>query len=227
MLLDKLSAVTFPIPQNRNEFPGYLDKLAEFIFKKLILKNGNETFRFCEIEFYICSADHLDLFSHQKPQQIEFGLWYFHESGLDITFGDQVSFASFLIRGIRREDSGRRERFISGPLNVLKTLCNSTQTIDQGKINILVEYSDNLPKTSWIKHERIGLNIQKELDCKKDVGDFTDENLFYNSHYRFISWLEPSHGFRNRNRVLEDAFNSGADKDRIQEAFSYTPKFLK
>lgn len=227
MLLDTFRDIVSPLPSLKDEMPAFLDRIAEFVFQKLIVRNDNDAYRICEIEFYVLCDIHPDIFTHRAEQQQRFGLWYFHESGMDITFGDNDFWASFLIRGIRKEGAGERDRFISGPLRVMKELCNSTQTIDNGAINLLAEYEDTLPSTEWITNKRIGLNRDTVIKRHMEKSEKTPEELFFDKPYRYISWLEPFHGFRDRTRVLEDEYRSGASRDQIQKAFNYTPKFLK
>lgn len=103
-----------------------LRKNAETLFFDYMLKSmeGNY-FQIVELEFYICHSSHLDLYVHRGSRQKKYGRWYFHRAGnswdmpnmsherpltqfrsgsrkgLDVTFGNETTFAGVLIRSIR------------------------------------------------------------------------------------------------------------------------------
>lgn len=224
MLLTKLKEIAFPVTNNNSFTPTHLDNLAEFIFQKLLITNDTESFRFCEIEFYIWSSSHQDPFSHKAKEQKKFGHWYFHESGLDITFGNDKTYASFLIRGIRSEDSEKVDRHISGPLKVMKALCNTSGEIDKGGINLNVKLSDLYPRVDWINYQRIGFYPKKENLVKSNSNN---PEIFHDKPYRYISCLTPDHKFPERLKALEHAYKPGENKEIIEKAFNYKPGFLK
>lgn len=229
MILDKFSSVAYPIPEDRKMMSGFFDGISEMIFNHFKLWINGESYRFSEIEYYVSNTNHNDVFTHERTIQREFGRWYFHEAGVDITFGSNYAFASILIRGLRIDGTGERGTFISGPLNILKTMGNSFDTIETPKHDFYIKYSDKLTPTKWIKHQRIGLNRKKELEIyRKEYGEVPDKDeLFYNQPYRYIAWLEPYHSFRNKLKVLEDEYKKGTDIKIIQGAFNYFPNFLK
>jgi hypothetical protein len=45
---------------------------------------------------YLKSQTHPDKYTHGHVQQKKPGCWYFHDSGVDITFGDEHSFDGIL-----------------------------------------------------------------------------------------------------------------------------------
>jgi len=101
MLLEKFKELAIPLTGQKIFNLDQMEELAKFIFQNILVSNGQENYRFCEIEFYIHSESHPDPYSHKAKEQKKFGRWYFHESGLDITFGNEHVYASFLVRGIR------------------------------------------------------------------------------------------------------------------------------
>jgi hypothetical protein len=46
------------------------------------------------------SSQHPDEYAHQHAEQAKSNTWYFHGSGLDITFGDKEIYGGILIRSI-------------------------------------------------------------------------------------------------------------------------------
>lgn len=86
--------------------------------------------RFLELEFYYCSSEHPDTFTHCHPDQKTFGKWCFHRAGkkadcsyrngtykgLDISIGNEQAFGGILIRGLLDLTTGK---VISGPCRVV------------------------------------------------------------------------------------------------------------
>jgi hypothetical protein len=231
MILDTLAQLVYSIPHDQDQMSDFFDALSEFVFQKVRLVINQENFRFSEIEFYVKSHSHKDMFTHDDPLQSELGRWYVHESGIDMTFGNSNMAASILIRGLKNEGSRNlRGMFISGPLQVLKKICSGMKTIDSTNHDFYIEYVNGLEETVWIRHSRIGLSKETEIKRRKEYYDLDtndESDLFYNRPYRYVAWLEPYHSFRNKLKVMEDEFKAGTDVKLIRGAFSYTPNFLK
>jgi hypothetical protein len=93
----------------------------------------NESFyRLIDLEFYYYAESvHEDVYAHQHETQLESGKWYFHGSGIDITFGNGKHFSGILIRAIAKISSkGQKsnyfiEKEIHGPLNVKTEICRN------------------------------------------------------------------------------------------------------
>jgi hypothetical protein len=80
-----------------------------------------------EIEFYLYSDEHPDIFCHKSAMQQEHNKWYFHKSGqsatskykggtykgLDIALGNDEDYFGILIRSIQYKD----EDLVNGPCN--------------------------------------------------------------------------------------------------------------
>ena len=204
-----------------------MDRIAKFVFNELLISNPKDDYRFTEIEFYILSDVHPDRFSHEADMQKQFGMWYFHPSGIDITFGEGVIYASFLIRGVGRMGPGGEMSFTSGPLNVLDELLNSGQKVDAKYLSLSLKYKKGLKPIKWIQHQRIGLNKNSEIKKRKLNEESNSDELFFDKPYRYVAWLKPEHQFKDKTKVLQDAFITGEDRDLIEQAFSYKPSFLK
>ena len=90
-----------------------------------IIQKGERQYEIVEIEFYYYSPEHRDVITY--PRDMQAGRWFFHQSGVDITFASQgveklqdgkfryenAHFGGVLIRGLRRRSDGE---YIFGPL---------------------------------------------------------------------------------------------------------------
>lgn len=115
----------------------------EQIAKKLInnfrIKKGNDIYDFLEIEFYYYNKEHKDYICY--PRNAEAGDWFFHKSGVDITFKSKTAFdtkrkrtavqendffGGILIRGIMKNN----ESIIAGPINVENELFDKFSAVN-------------------------------------------------------------------------------------------------
>ncbi|MDR0995019.1 MAG: hypothetical protein LBL81_01870 [Tannerella sp.] len=60
------------------------NEIANELFKYWHIEKGNDCYDFLEIEFYYYSKEHPDYITY--PRDTKAGLWFFHPSGVDITF---------------------------------------------------------------------------------------------------------------------------------------------
>lgn len=125
-----------PLSLNEEEIENEFDKISDTLLNKYILYINNIPHQLIEIEFYLNSENHPDVFTHGNELQKQLGgLWYFHKSGnsyksgnykgLDITMATEGSYGGILIRGIINLETGV---VIDGPSltvdHILK-LCNA------------------------------------------------------------------------------------------------------
>ena len=54
-------------------------KISTQILNQMVLVVKNKTFRICEIEMYLRTQFHPDLYVHSNPDQQNFGKFYFHK----------------------------------------------------------------------------------------------------------------------------------------------------
>lgn len=64
------------------------DELAECLLKKVAIRKGDKTYYIKDIEFYLYNDLHRDIITY--PRKCEAGQWYFHSSGVDISFESYV-----------------------------------------------------------------------------------------------------------------------------------------
>lgn len=158
-----------------------LDELSEYILNKIILRIKDQRYRICEIEYYIYGGEHLDAYTHQNKDQLEFGKFYFHKyktgayrsgtyKGMDITLGDKDNKVYFgiLIRSVYNLDS---KLFIEGPCRTVNKLLEhfgkpdvkafmtgkQQLTIDNPNNEVWLELA-NIPEEEVYKGPRIGLS---------------------------------------------------------------------
>lgn len=206
--------------ENQVNLEAHFDKVARLILNHAILKAGEIIFRFTEIEFYFYNeAYHKDPFIHKHALQKLTGHWYFHGSGLDITFGDGINFGGILIRGIKRT-SPEGDIYIDGPLNVVTEIFKSfgNMSVKEHLFHIL-ETSD-IVKSPIVKSTRVGL---------KPKGNSNHHEYYY----RYISFpFDPDHMYSEKTVVAGSLLNHARQIDEkelttasINEKFGW--KILK
>ena len=83
-LLNQLKNI--PIQDN---YEDYFKNIAKNMFMNYCLKKGDDTFYFTSLEFYFCHKDHFDIITY--PRNTPAGQWFFHQSGVDLTFESYFS----------------------------------------------------------------------------------------------------------------------------------------
>lgn len=87
-------------------------QIAELLMTKYAIRKGDELFRFTDIEFYYYNSCMDDRREDGTTRQVTYprttppGHWFFHSSGMDLTFGSKKEEGyggGILIRGIRNE----------------------------------------------------------------------------------------------------------------------------
>lgn len=135
-------------------------EIASDLMNKWLIKVGSSLFRICEVEFYYDHASNPDAYIHGKEIQKQYGQWYFHGSGLDITLGQGDTSASILIRALYKVSG---DQYIYGPLNAVNELfagigrC-ACQTIEFGLVPDNGQNKEERP----IAARRVGLNPEKD-----------------------------------------------------------------
>ena len=116
-IFSKLELVN--IPQTREEHEALFKEIAEYLMNHSLIKRGKKYYEIVEIEFYLFDDNHNDVITY--PRVIGAGKWYFHSSGVDLTFvSNEKTFGGILIRGIR--EIGGVNKQIFGPQNCVNEL---------------------------------------------------------------------------------------------------------
>ena len=98
------------------DYDEYFRMLAESLFCNFQIRNGNDVFRFVEMEFYLRATE-------SKDRKIAYdrvtaaGEWFLHDNGVDLSFESNDDFyGGILIRAMKQcksyHDAGE---FINGP----------------------------------------------------------------------------------------------------------------
>ena len=155
------------------------NRIADELFNNYLIQVNKQTYRLLEIEFYYHGEKHDDKYTHQHPLQKQMGRWYFHGSGIDLTFGNEKEYGGILLRSIEKlndnnqDDSG--EYFI-GPLLTKTELMAGLQSPLENEVNVFkLKASAEIKRQNPICCTRINLS-QKH----------TSANEYLHKPYRYV-----------------------------------------
>ena len=114
------------------EYQDVFSKYANKLMNEYCLKVYDKKYNLIEIEFYFYDKEnHPDPYIYCNEKQKECGKFYFHGSGMDITFGNGICYGGILIRSIMNEEG----EYINGSLILLEELFGDE--IDKSKIELI------------------------------------------------------------------------------------------
>lgn len=185
------------------------NRIATDLMNNWIISAGNKSYRICELEFYYESDSHKDPYIHRHDLQKKMGKWYFHGSGLDLTFGSDNFARSILIRAIYDLDNSN---YIYGPLNTVTELLGNLPGIYGGDFSLRLEL-DEMGKIQnedkkLFKASRVGLKKEKDSN-----GNFLEKK------YRFFVMPRKEH--KDKETIFK---NSGLTETEITEILGYKIK---
>lgn len=200
--------------QDHLSLEKHFDYVAGLLLNRIILHVVENLYRFTEIEFYFFkSGIHEDPFIHKDDLQLKTGLWYFHGSGLDITFGDGINHGGILIRGMK-QINGEEQKFINGPLRVVSAIFMAFGNIAIKERTFYLEESNDLSPEDIIKSSRVGLG-------NKGENEFTDK------YYRYLTFpFDSSNKYSEKTKVAQAMTNGTKQlrqysRDEINKWFNY------
>ena len=131
------------------EYQDVFSKYANKLMNEYCLKVDDKKYNLIEIEFYFYDKEnHPDPYIYCNEKQKECGKFYFHGSGMDITFGNGKCYGGILIRSIMNEEG----QYINGSLKLLEELfCDE---IDKLKIELIEK---DIGKKNIFCSTRVGL----------------------------------------------------------------------
>ncbi len=192
---------------------GDFKRIASDLMNRFILLSGDKRFRITEIEFYYFNErTHPDPFVHKHRLQLETGRWYFHASGLDLTFGDGKNFGGILLRavcGLKNEKAGnKREEYFYGPLNVVTELFGQFGKASHHAIHFGLMEAQNkeVTKEEPLAATRIGLAALEGQD-------------YHASLYRFF--IMPRMRHDGKEAIRKHMIEEGRSMDQIRELFGW------
>ena len=154
-------------------------RLAEYLMNECVLEVNSEEYQLAEIEFYYYDKEnHPDVFVHCSKCQKDNNLFYFHNAGVDITFGNDNYYGGVLLRSIMNKNTGE---IIIGSQNVAYSeflKCN----IKNG-INISLNINNTKMDNEYLTSCRVGLYLNTKNFCKEEN---QDEEIDINMAKEFI-----------------------------------------
>lgn len=90
----------------QNGYQKTFDKIAKILLNKVAICKGEKIFYIKDIEFYLYENNHRDIVTY--PRICKAGQWFFHPSGIDISFESSVDVKSNdyeLFQPILRDDA--------------------------------------------------------------------------------------------------------------------------
>ena len=181
--------------------------IAERLFNDYQLRVNSSYYRLLDVEFYYHADNvHEDVYAHKHPTQLKRGKWYFHASGIDITFGNGKNYGGILIRAIgkvsNKGDKSKHfiEKEFHGPLTLKTEILSQFYGPFEAELNILrlVDVShDRMPALMpepkrIIQTKRINLNANK---------DNSDQN-FHGAKLRYV--IFPGLKLKDKTKIALD-----------------------
>lgn len=99
-----------------SNYDSYFRMIAESLINNFQINNGDEIFRFVELEFYLRATEE-DNRKIAYERITNAGDWFLHDNGVDIAFESNKNFyGGILVRSIKTAKSFNEEgEFINGP----------------------------------------------------------------------------------------------------------------
>lgn len=188
-------------------------KLTDILLNKTSFIVNGKQYRLREIELYLYTDDHLDIYTHQDGGQGCPCRWYFHKTGntykggtykgLDITFGfrdknkSKSTYGGILIRGISNDNCS-----VTGPCNVVDHILKETKF---EKIDDLVK---NLGQYIY--------DVSKESSLYLKYNDTLEQFIIYSGPRVGLSFKLPKYAIKNYRYLTY----------RIKEIEKYRPSII-
>ncbi len=183
---------------NKNNPEQSFIRIADELMNKWALISNDAKYRITEIEFYLKNDKwHKDVYTHGHPMQQKSHRWYFHGSGIDITFGQDNFYGGILLRSVY---DLTEKNYYYGPLVLLQKLFNNFPNVNDTNLSFgLIPYTENsFSYEVPIAAARVGLNPKHD-------------KVMYSKNYRFLIMPKRKH----------------ADKTRIAEAMKKSGKYTQ
>lgn len=116
---------------------GKFEELAKALMNNFQIKKGNNRYWMTDIEFYIYTDSHRDIITY--PRNCEAGKWFFHASGVDISFKSEVD--SNARNLVRKPELSSQSVF--GGILIRKIVMDGNPSIEaDGPIKVIDELFD-------------------------------------------------------------------------------------
>ncbi len=197
-LLEKLQSC----PETPDDLNKYFSETADFLMNNYVISKGGMEYEIVEIEFYLFTPLHPDVITY--PRDCVAGQWFFHQSGVDLTFATtDKQFGGILIRGLRETKGERKQVF--GPQNCVDLLWDKFNAFEASatKIPIIIPsngcissfHVESFPRWIPVKKDKVKASAKiaewiKRVE-EKGYNEFNKDPekisaLMFDSEYRFI-----------------------------------------
>lgn len=179
---------------------GSFDRIANELLNNWIMEVNKSKYRIAEIEFYLKNGQHNDTYTHGHELQKTTGNWYFHGSGIDLTFGTSESHGGILIRAI---SNLLNKNYYYGPLKTVTELFSNFGTAYSSpfQFGLVPDVEGFLNSERVFKAPRVGLN--PELN-----------NVFFNKNYRYL--IMPKENHKNKTIIYESLIAQGFSEEEAR-----------
>jgi hypothetical protein len=191
----------------KNDASGTFDKIASELFNKYEIRKGDAVYDFLEIEFYYYADSNKDVIFY--PRTSEAGKWFFHQSGVDITFESKCTFdytkqsevdrvlregipegnfhGGILIRSLLKTTKGNEEKpeVITCPHKCEWDLFDAFDTfhVKEEEVPLIRKKAESVERTINKTLRKIPYNAEISKD-KEKAGKKYGENLKYFESFR-------------------------------------------
>ena len=177
----------------------FLNLAHKLLNETVLIVDKKHVFRFVEVEFYLCSKQHPDEYTHKSDRQKTWGNWYFHTfangsfkggtfKGLDLTLGNNKDvYFGILIRSI--QDLKTRE-IIEGPCKCVNRIleiygCEKVgDFIEKSTILNVVNNKKGLVIRDYDKLINLPMYYGKRIGLSDKYPEYQDQR------YRFLIFKE-------------------------------------
>ncbi|MBD5352021.1 MAG: hypothetical protein HDR86_04250 [Bacteroides sp.] len=188
-------------PASADDICNYFSETAELLMNGYVISRRGVEYEIIDIEFYLFTPEHQDVITY--PRDCKAGEWFFHQSGVDLTFATtENQFGGILIRGLR-EISEKGTKTV-GPLKCVDLLWDKFSAFEvvESEIPIITKASKDLPQKN-IKARPRKIPVKKDKQTEKinywkqrieeklkgvkidkDLKELSD--LIFTSKYRFV-----------------------------------------
>ena len=191
--------------EDDREMESFSHKFITDLMSNFVIWKRGIAYRITEAEFYYFAADHLDITTY--PRMMNGGRWFFHQSGVDLTFDSYLaytdrglidaqtsSFGGILIRSMVKHTIDEPDELISGPMKCVYELWDNFDALSPQQneyphllykpvTGIQIGRSPrHYPIRQGAKSEKFASLVSKYANCPVTESDF---DKFLSMRYRF------------------------------------------
>ncbi|MDR1644760.1 MAG: hypothetical protein LBS05_02890 [Tannerellaceae bacterium] len=157
------------------------EEIANDLFHHYHIRKSKDTYDFLEIEFYYYTGKHKDVITYRRTSPP--GYWFFHQSGVDITFASEEgkSYGGILIRSLLKNG----ETVIAGPLKCKRDLFDRFDAFEEkGEFPLIEKKKETTPKQIIQTQRWIRLDEHKAR--RRFLNEYDSFEQFRTAPYRFF-----------------------------------------